>query len=237
MNRHLPADPWTSEVPREPFIPDRIWVYLGPDGRHQKLTEINRQVAPDRWAAEVAANVPIVTQVNDGDVAGDRDLMPTSSCSVPSLVQDMLDALDPQPGDDIMEIGAGTGWNAARLAARVGDPGHVVTIEVDPKVAETARKNLAEVGSPACVITTDGLQGLPDAAPYDRIIATCAIRDTLPAAWLDQLKPGGRIVTPWTTDFGPGCMLVADADLAGTVTGRFTGDLAFMRARSQRATL
>ncbi|MGI8313298.1 methyltransferase domain-containing protein [Saccharopolyspora hattusasensis] len=231
--RYLPTDPWTSEVPREPFIPDRIWVYSEPNGGRD-LIEIDRVTDPERWSAEVAANVPIITQVNMGKpIEPGETLVPTSSCSMPSLVTDMVDALGPQPGDGILEIGAGTGWNAARLAVRVGGGGHVVTVEVDPELAETARKNLAEFGSTACVVTADGLQGCAEHAPYERIIATCAIRERIPLAWLEQLTPGGRIIAPWGTEFFTGCMLTADADDEGSVTGRFSGDLAFMRARSQ----
>src|SRR5437016_377090 len=111
----------------------------------------------------------------------------------------MLDSLDVQSGHSALEIGTGTGWNAALLSQRVGDTGRVVSVEVDSEVAQCARRALKAAGYTPLVVTADGTQGYAPAAPYDRVINTASVH-TIPRAWIDQTKPGGVIVTPWGTD-------------------------------------
>ncbi len=224
-----------AEVPRAPFIPATVWV---DDSSDAGLVALSQHTDPDRWHAAVSANAPVVTQVNLGDVApGQQGRFPSSSCSQPSIVADMLNALDVWPGQSVLEIGTGTGWNAALLANRVSAHGQVVTIEVDPCMAASARRALTDAGYHPLVITADGLAGHPAGAPYDRVICTAAIRERVPWAWLDQLRPGGRLVTPWGTDWSNGVMLTLHKNEDGAATGRFCGDLAFMRVRSQRRAL
>jgi protein-L-isoaspartate(D-aspartate) O-methyltransferase len=210
-----------ERVPRAAFIPDTIWVD-DPDG--PGFVAVARRAEPSRWHAEVAANEPVVTQV----VVEDGETFPSSSSSQPSIV---ADALDPRPGDTVLEIGTGTGWNAALLAHRVSPGGRVVTIEIDPDLAQAARNALAEAGLPVDVISGDGVLGHRAAAPYDRIVATASVREVVPRAWLEQLRTGGRLVTPWGTDYGNGALLTLDVDASGTATGRFTGNVSFMRLR------
>ncbi|GLZ01862.1 methyltransferase, FxLD system [Actinoplanes sp. NBRC 103695] len=119
-----------------------------------------------------------------------------SSASSPSLVADMLEQLEAQPGDHILEIGAATGINAALLADQTGASGRVVTIELDEDLADGARTNLARAGYDTVeVICADGALGHPDAAPYNRIIVTAGAWD-VSASWWDQLTDNGRIVVP-----------------------------------------
>jgi protein-L-isoaspartate(D-aspartate) O-methyltransferase len=119
-----------------------------------------------------------------------------SCASVPSLVAVMLDKLDVQPGHRILEIGAGTGYNAALLAHLAGTTGTVTTIDIDPEVTAQARQALESTGHGTVrVITRDGAPGAPEHAPYDRIIVTVGAWD-IPTAWWDQLVPGGRLVVP-----------------------------------------
>ncbi len=121
--------------------------------------------------------------------------LPLSCASVPSVVAMMLDQLDPRAGDDILEIGAGTGYNAA-LLAEIVDRGSVTTVDIDPDVALHARTRLNATGyEHVTVIERDGLLGAPENTPYDRIIATVGVWD-IPATWWDQLKDGGRLVLP-----------------------------------------
>jgi protein-L-isoaspartate(D-aspartate) O-methyltransferase len=121
---------------------------------------------------------------------------PTSCISVPTVVAMMLGQLDPQPGDRVLEIGAGTGYNAALLAELVGDTGSVTTVDIHPDVTDHARHALAETGYDRVqVVTGDGALGEPDHAPYDKIIVTVGPWD-LPPAWFDQLAPGGILVVP-----------------------------------------
>jgi protein-L-isoaspartate O-methyltransferase len=224
-----------AQVPREPFIPETIWVDIGAAHSPSGFTALSKHDHPQRWRELVAANEPVITQVDEGHTAaGDTGWSPSSSCSKPSVVADMLDALDVHPGHSVLEIGTGTGWNAALLCRRVGPQGQVVSIDVDPVIANSARAALATAGYSPLVITGDGVEGYPDQAPYDRLIATAAVRETIPPAWLTQTRPGGLIVTPWGTDYCNGVMLTLHVTTEGSATGRFHGDLAFMRLRAHR---
>lgn len=119
-----------------------------------------------------------------------------SCASVPSTVAMMLAQLAPQPGDRILEIGAGTGYNAALLAELVGPDGQITTIDIDPGVALHARQALNRTGyEHVRVMERDGLKGAPEYGPYTRMIATVGLWD-IPASWWQQLADGGRLVLP-----------------------------------------
>lgn len=121
-----------------------------------------------------------------------------SSASQPAMIAIMLEQLDVAPGMRVLEIGTGTGYNAALLAYLVGSAGHVVTVELDAGIAATAREHLADAGlgpERVTVITGDGALGWPDGAPYDRIILTAGAWEVTPA-WFAQLRDGGRLVLP-----------------------------------------
>lgn len=118
-----------------------------------------------------------------------------SCASGPSIVAGMLNALDVQPGHRVLEIGAGTGYNAALLNTLAAG-GPVTTIDINADVAAAARRNLDATGFPDVrVITRDGAEGAPEHGPYDRIIVTVGAWD-IPPAWWNQLVPGGRLVVP-----------------------------------------
>jgi protein-L-isoaspartate(D-aspartate) O-methyltransferase len=126
----------------------------------------------------------------------DADGQPISSSSQPTIMAIMLDQLGLAPGQRVLEIGAGTGYNAALLKHIVGAEGTVVSIDLDEDVAEQAREHLAAAGCPdVTVVSGDGAAGYPARAPYDRVIATVGVSDLAPA-WLSQLTPDGRIVVP-----------------------------------------
>jgi protein-L-isoaspartate(D-aspartate) O-methyltransferase len=107
----------------------------------------------------------------------------------------MLEQLELADGMRVLEVGAGTGWNAALLAHLVGPGGTVTTIDVDAALAKGARRALRAAGSRARVVVRDGRDGLADRAPYDRIVVT-ASTDTIPLAWYEQLAPDGRLQVP-----------------------------------------
>lgn len=126
----------------------------------------------------------------------DRDGTRLSAASRPAVVAAMLEQLAARPGERILEIGAGTGYNAALLAAIVGDSGRITTIDVDADIVTRAREHLAAAGTGnVTVITGDGALGHPPGAPYDRVVATAEAFE-IPDQWLSQLAPGGRIVVP-----------------------------------------
>lgn len=120
---------------------------------------------------------------------------PPSSSSAPTLMARMLEALDLHPGMRVLEIGAGTGYNAALIATITGAP--VVTVDAGTTTAHNAAESLRRLGldHQATVNLGDGYYGAPGDAPYDRIIVTCGIAGLSPH-WLDQLAPNGLILAP-----------------------------------------
>jgi protein-L-isoaspartate(D-aspartate) O-methyltransferase len=125
-----------------------------------------------------------------------QDGVAISSSSQPAIMAVMLEQLDLQPGHRVLEIGAGTGYNAALMAHIVGHSGHVVTVDIDDDIVQDARAHLAAAGFERVeVVCGDGGLGFPEGAPYDRIILTVGASDIAPA-WRQQLKPGGRLVLP-----------------------------------------
>jgi protein-L-isoaspartate(D-aspartate) O-methyltransferase len=132
---------------------------------------------------------PIVTK-------RDPDGIPISSSSQPTIMAMMLDQLGLAPGQRVLEIGAGTGYNAALIAHAVGDQGEVVSIDIDADIVQRARAALAACGCRGVtVVCADGADGYPARAPFDRVIATVGVWELAPA-WLRQLAPDGRIVVP-----------------------------------------
>ncbi|WP_159048571.1 methyltransferase domain-containing protein [Streptomyces sp. NRRL F-4489] len=171
------------------------------------------------FLAAVYSDTALTTQVIDG--------VPTSSSSQPSLMLQMLGALDVRDGDRVLEIATGTGYNAALLSERLGSD-QVCTVEVDRELARVARARLGECGYEPVVLAGDGRQGLADRAPYDRLIATCGFT-SVPPAWIAQVRSGGIIVCP----LGVGnARLVVGGD--GRAEGRFLpGGSFFMGVRSE----
>src|SRR4030095_3683127 len=127
---------------RADFIPDVIWVY-DEDGW---MVPLDRADDPERWLAEVNGNTAIVTQVDDAtDKYGvGRGIFASSSSSQPSVMMEMLDMLGVGEGMDILEIGTGTGYNAALLSS-LSKSGSVTSVEIDAKIAEHARSALRKV--------------------------------------------------------------------------------------------
>ncbi|MDS1269268.1 methyltransferase, FxLD system [Lipingzhangella sp. LS1_29] len=116
-----------------------------------------------------------------------------SSASAPHIVALMLEQLQPTPGMRILEIGAGTGYNAT-LLTHLG--AHVTTIDIDPDAVAHTRKAFERVGiEGVTLVEGDGNHGVPPNAPYDAIIVTAAAWD-IPPAWIDQLTEGGFLVVP-----------------------------------------
>lgn len=141
--------------------------------------------------------VPIQNCYVNEQVVTKRDAEGTalSSASQPGIVAMMLEQLEVAPDHRVLEIGAGTGYNAL-LRTLAGTAGQVTTIDIDPDVAEEARARLAATGfTDVRVVTGDGAVGYITRAPFDRIIVTAGAWD-LPPAWSQQVAAGGRLVVP-----------------------------------------
>jgi protein-L-isoaspartate(D-aspartate) O-methyltransferase len=164
-----------------------------------------KQVKPSaldtwEWCQLVYADAPRITRLNE---IGN----PISSSSAPTIMAIMLEEAGISSGQRVLEIGAGTGYNAALLAFLVGDPAFVTTIELEDDLATGARRRLEQViGLGVHVITGDGFAGYPPNAPYDRIVATASTH-RIPLAWLDQLGEAGILVMHLQGHLAGGCLM------------------------------
>jgi protein-L-isoaspartate(D-aspartate) O-methyltransferase len=158
-----------------------------------------------------------------------RGCLPASSSSQPAIVAIMLEELRPKPGQRILEIGAGSGYNAALLQELVGPEGRVVTVDISPDVVAWARSSLQAAGYRApLVLEADGGCGYEPEAPYDRIIVT-ASSDEIPLPWFQQLRDGGVLVLPFRLNV-PHFAVALRKEGAGFVSERISPS-GFMRLR------
>ncbi|MEV7122162.1 ATP-grasp peptide maturase system methyltransferase [Kitasatospora griseola] len=188
----------------------------------------------DGWLEAVYTNQTLITQLdghlNPADTDAPATGSPSSSSTLPSLVLRMWQQLDAHTGHRILEIGTGTGYSTALGAHRLGEE-NIVSAEVDPAVAARAAASLKTAGYTPHLIVGDGLAGHKPLAPYDRLIATCAVR-TVPYTWLHQVTPGGKILVTlsgWQYGYALALLTVTEP---GEATGRFLpGHTSFMIAR------
>jgi protein-L-isoaspartate(D-aspartate) O-methyltransferase len=160
----------------------------------------------------------------------DEDGSPISSSSEVGIMIVMARLLDVAPGQRILEIGAGTGYNAAILAELVGERGSITTIDIDADVAAIAREHLTAAGfDRVAVITGDGWRGDARSAPYDRIEVTASVADLSPD-WVAQLIDGGKIVLPFVLRAGMQAVLGLRKQGAELVSTRVVPG-GFMRLR------
>lgn len=155
--------------------------------------------------------------------------IPISSASQPAIVAIMLQQVDIAPGMNVLEVGAGTGYNAALLAELTGPEGHVTTVDIGEEIATEARAHLDAAGyGQVEVITTDGAAGWPANAPYDRIELTVGATDITPA-WYRQLVDGGLIVLPLWLGISDASVALRKRD--GVLRSESLAPCGFMRLR------
>lgn len=178
-----------EDVPRHLFVP--FFHQIPPGGSEYRTLSANDPDPLVRagWLAGVYRDEPLVVRVRDG--------RPVSSSTQPSLMAVMLAALQLRGGEAVLEVGTGTGYNAALLAHRLCDA-LVTTVDLDEEITESAAAHLGAAGYRPAVVTGDGSRGCLDQCPYDRVIATCAM-PSIPLHWLRQCRPGGLVIAPVAT--------------------------------------
>ena len=139
-------------------------------------------------------NIKQLAEVNEALSIGQGQTI-----SQPLTVAFMLEHLQPEAGDNILDIGSGSGWTSALLAQIVGSNGKITAIEIIPELKEFGEKNVAKYNfikkGIVQFICTDGSKGYKEEAPFNRILASAAGNE-IPKAWKEQLKIKGRIVAP-----------------------------------------
>ncbi len=178
---------------------------------------------------------PVAVAYADDAVAVQHvDGVPTSSASQPSMVAIMLGQLDLRPGLRVLEIGAGTGWNAALMARLVGPEGSVVSVDIDADLVRTAGEHLAAAGVRGVTLAVgDGALGHAAGAPYDRIVLTVGSADVRPE-WVAQLVPGGRLLLPLDLR-GSQVSVALDRGADGVLRSRSLCGCGFIRLRGAAA--
>ena len=230
--------PDTLDTPNTPDAPDamqlrrnmlevlcRDAVRLSPAVERALLAVPRHLFVPSVPLRDAYADIAIPTHWEDG--------VPVSSASQPAIVALMLEQLRVEPGMRVLEVGAGTGYNAALLAELTGPHGRVVTLDIDAEIVAEARAHLDAAGyTRVRAIAADGAAGWPAEAPYDRIILTASASDLTPA-WLDQLAEGGLLVLPlW---LGGAEMSVALRKEGDTLRSESLTPCGFMRLRGAEA--
>lgn len=217
---------WRSafeQVPRHVFVPE----FFTADGERVGADIPERH---DRWLAAVYSDTSLTTQVRS---APGTDLTwPTSSSTRPSLMVRMLSLLDVTDRQRVLEIGTGTGYNAALLCHRLRDA-DVTSIDIDPALVATARARLGGLGHRPHLTAGDGARGVAEEAPFDRIVGTCAVA-AVPPAWIAQLGAGGLIVADVRGELSSS-LVVARKNAPNSATGRFLavpGHFMWLRAEA-----
>jgi protein-L-isoaspartate(D-aspartate) O-methyltransferase len=212
-------------TPRHMFL-DRVFQF---QRKHNRWREVlTRDPGPDELRL-LYSDRALITHVSPPSRDGPG--LPISSSSQPSLMARMLEELLLAPGLRTLEIGAGTGYNAALLAHVVG-PGEVVSVDVDRSVLSEAWDHLRAFPERQVRLKhVDGRCGDAEGAPFERIMVTAATPDLEPA-WLEQLADRGLLLAPLA--LAPGLAFV----LRGTVTdgifhGRLTRAAYFMPLRTE----
>ncbi|MFC5186156.1 ATP-grasp peptide maturase system methyltransferase [Actinomadura harenae] len=237
------ADPtWRrvfARVPRHLFVPHYARYEHAPDGVRYTLISGDDPGQREQWLDGVYSDETLITQVRGVPVEvalanGSRSGAWTSSSTAPGLMARLLESLNVADSMTVLEVGTGTGYNAALLSERLGS-GNVTSVDIDEQLVDGARERLAGLGHRPTLAVADGREGLPANAPYDRVIGTCAFPN-VPPAWIEQTRPGGLILANVAGGLG-GAMVLVQVGEDGTASGRYLPRWAgFMPARSAKPT-
>jgi protein-L-isoaspartate(D-aspartate) O-methyltransferase len=213
------------QVPREVFVP----TFFVRDPTTNRMVWQEVTTADPSYLEKVYQDEALVTHL-------DARQFPDSSSSMPSIMAMMLEALDIRPGHTVLEIGTGTGYNAALLAFLTGDASLVTTLDRNDLLLAQARQALEKHGSSGMqIVKADGFGGYPQHAPYDRIIATASV-PTVPMAWVEQLCVGGKLVMDLQGSLTASGFLLVEKTPAG-ITGQFRAQpLYFMSLVTEKHT-
>jgi methyltransferase of ATP-grasp peptide maturase system len=206
-----------AAVPRHLFVP----LIYRPDQRGDlRAVDGHNPAQRETWLAQVYSDDSLITQlaqVRPG-YALRPFTVPASSSTRPSLMARMLEDLEIADGMRVLEIGTGTGYNAALLSHRLGAQ-HVYSVDIHPGLIVTARNRLAGLRYHPRLATVDGTVGWRGHAPYHRIIATCSV-PAIPIAWIDQVRPDGAILSDLQLG-GASALVRLHVYADRTATGRF----------------
>ena len=182
-------------VPRHRFVRR----YLDQRRKKPRMVRVNVDRPTPAQLSSIYRNHSLTTHRPPG---------PISTVSQPSLVAQMLSLLDLKPGMNVLEIGAGSGWNAALIAHLVGTRGRISSVELVSEVAAEARRAVAREGYRNVeIVTGNGANGHAGGAPFDRIISTVGSPDIFPT-WVNQVKEGGKLLVPLQAfPHGPFCLM------------------------------
>nr|WSW47036.1 ATP-grasp peptide maturase system methyltransferase [Streptomyces sp. NBC_01001] len=233
---HLRTQPWrdaVESVRRHEFLRGGFFDRLNGEGPTAWTPVMSD--APT-WLERCYEDESLVTQIAGtvvpGDLRGEIMRAPTSSSTMPGLVVRMWEDLQVEDGDNVLEIGTGTGYSTALGCHRLGDE-RLTSVEVDAEVSGRAGTALAQCGYHPRLIVGDGLVGYPAGTPYDRVIATCGLV-SLPYAWVEQTRPGGSVLATLGGWMYSSELARLTVHRDGTASGRFLGgQISFMLARPQ----
>ncbi|MEV5537472.1 methyltransferase domain-containing protein [Saccharopolyspora shandongensis] len=197
-----------AETPRHVLVPE---VYQQDSNGEWQPLDVTSPSGLDR----VYSPTTLVTALADRGTHREG----ISSSTKPDLMVRMLETLDVHDGQKVLEIGTGTGYNAALLSHRLGAE-RVFSVDLDADLVDPARERLASIGLRPTLVTRDGAEGLPEHVPYDRIIATCSV-PVVPDAWWEQLADGGLLLTDIKRGTGAGNLVLLRRN-GDELEGRFT---------------
>ncbi|WP_150248735.1 ATP-grasp peptide maturase system methyltransferase [Nocardiopsis deserti] len=234
----VPGDRLTEafrRVDRGVFVPAFALHEDTPQGSRHRLVRSDDPDQREEWARHVYADETLTIEIAGEPVT---DALPggtgtgrwTSSSTMPSLMARMLHQLDLDDDPRVLEVGVGSGYNAAVLCEVLGSD-RITSIDISPRLVSDAARRLSVLGYTPVVAEHDGHKGFPDRAPYDRIISTTAFTH-VPPEWINQVAPGGSILVNIAGGTG-GAMLRLHVRDDRTARGHFLPQWAgFMPARS-----